>query len=607
MNDTTAIAAPAKPLPLPVGNSDWAHVAEHNWHADKTHLISGLLDRDATVALFTRPRRFGKTFAIRMLKTFFEKTEKSNAHLFEGTKVWTDPAHRAEQGRYPVISITFKDAKGADWAATKTFMATAIANEFRRHRKVFASDMIDPALARQATEIADETAMDELLANSLGVLANVLHAHYGEKPVILIDEYDSPINWAATHGFGEEALQFFRNFLSGAMKDGEHCRLGVITGILRVAKEGVLSGLNNPKVYSVFDDAFSDCFGFTEEEVAGMLATYGHPEKMDEAKAWYDGYRFGSSEIYNPWSILNYVDDGFKPRAYWANTSDNALVTDVTKRFAPEVREALIDFFEKGERLAPCATELGRYGIVQANPQILWSLLVHTGYLKVLSGPNSLKMATLAIPNREVREVFQDDILIPLQSAVSGGRDLQGILGALTRGDAEAFRKSLEAFIVSSASYFDMAHEDFFHGLVLGLLAFGVDYYEIKSNREMGDGRPDIAMKPRPGVPLPGVILEFKTPKIPARASHKRIEALLAASAREALGQIEERRYAEEMERELAERDARSSQKSKVESQKSDQRQPTAVSLQPSTAQDALPRVLRYGVGFAGKRVALAK
>ena len=559
-----------KPLPLPVGNSDWQHIAAYNWCADKTQLISGLLDRDATVALFTRPRRFGKTFAIRMLKTFFEKTEKSNAHLFEGTKVWADPAHRTEQGKYPVISITFKDAKGADWAQTLRKTSAAIRYEFERHAAAFESANCVKAAKSLFNDIQDRTIISADLDASLGILASTLHSAYGEKPVVLIDEYDTPINYAATHGFGEEALQFFRNFLSGAMKDGEHCRLGVITGILRVAKEGVLSGLNNPKVYSVFDDAFADCFGFTEEEVAGMLATYGHPEKLEEAKKWYDGYRFGDAEIYNPWSILNYVDDGFKPKAFWANTSSNDLVSDIMSRYPGDVRDALIDFFEKGGRLVPCATELGRYGTVQNNPQILWSLLVHTGYLKVLSGPNSLKMAMLAIPNREVREVFQDDILIPIQSAPTGGRDLQGILAALTTGDKEAFRKSMEAFLVSSASYFDTAHEDFFHGLVLGILAFGSDYYEIKSNRESGDGRPDIAMKPRPGVALPGVILEFKAPKLDSGASEEKIVAALDAAARKARDQIDERRYAAEMEA------------------------------------TGIP-VLKYGVGFSGKRVALAK
>jgi hypothetical protein len=590
MIDTAENTIPAKRLPLPVGNSDWAAVKGGYWSADKTQLISGLLDRKATVALFTRPRRFGKTFAINMLQTFFEKTPESNAHLFEGTKVWSNPAHRAEQGKYPVISITFKDAKGADWTQTLMKIDAAIRTEYKRHREAFLSDNCDDDAKSLYRDILDRTKTPPDLDTSLGILASTLHSVHGERPVILVDEYDSPINWAATHGFGEEALQFFRDFLSGAMKDGRHCRLGVITGILRVAKEGVLSGLNNPEVWSVFDDEYADCFGFTEGEVADLLTTYGHPEKLDEAKGWYDGYRFGSFEIYNPWSVINYVRRNFKPAAYWANTSSNDLVADIMTRFPADVRSALPDLFEKGRRLVPCATELGRYGTIQDNPQILWSLLVHTGYLKVLEGPNSLKMATLAIPNREVREVFQDDILAPLAHAPSVRGDLQNILGALTSGDAEAFRKSLEAFLVSSASYFDTAREDFFHGLVLGLLAFGVDYYEITSNREMGDGRPDIAMKPRPGVPLPGVILEFKAPKIPARASRKRIDALLAAAAREALGQIEERRYAEEMERELAERDLS-----------------TVQPFNLSTAQDAPPRVLRYGVAFLGKRVALAK
>ena len=402
------------------------------------------------------------------------------------------------------------------------------------------------------------------------MLASALHAHYGERPVILIDEYDSPINYAATHGFGEEALQFFRNFLSGAMKDGEHCRLGVITGILRVAKEGVLSGLNNLKVYSVFDDAFSDCFGFTEEEVQGMLVTFGHPEKLDEVKDWYDGYRFGPSEIYNPWSVLNYVDDGFKPRPYWTSTSSNDLVADVMAHMTPRMRESLADFFEKKEARVPCALELGKYGTIQNNPQIIWSLLVHTGYLKVLSGPNDHNQAVLAFPNRELVRVFRDDILDPITCTPTVGDDLQDILDSLTSGNAEKFRKAIEAFLVSSASYFDTAKEDFFHGLLLGLLALGRDTFEITSNREEGDGRPDILMKPRSGVTLPGVILELKSPKIPAHASQKRIGTLLAAAAKQARKQIDAKRYAAEMEAEGI-------------------------------------AVLKYGIGFSGKRVDLAR
>ena len=559
----------AKLPALPVGNSNWAEVKAEYWSADKTQLISGLLDKKTTVALFTRPRRFGKTFAMRMLKSFFEKTEKSNADLFRDTKVWRNAAHRAEQGKYPVIFITFKDAKGSDWAETREMIADAVRDEYDRHRAAFMSEGCLATARQFHYQLCEEVVTPRNLQRALGILAAALHAHHGERPVILIDEYDSPINHAATHGFGEEALQFFRNFLSGAMKDGEHCRLGVITGILRVAKEGVLSGLNNLKVYSVFDEAFSDCFGFTEDEVRAMLATFGHPERIGEAKDWYDGYLFGGQEIYNPWSLLNYVDDGFKPRPYWTSTSSNDLVSEAMARMTPRMRGDLADFFEKKKASVPCSVELGKYGTIQNNPQIIWSLLVHTGYLKVLSGPNEHNQALLAFPNRELVRVFRDDILDSITCTPKVGDDLRDILDSLTSGETEKFRTSLEAFLVSSASYFDTAKEDFFHGLLLGLLALGRDTFEIASNREGGDGRPDILMKPRPGVTLPGVILELKSPAVPARASQKRIDALLASAAKKAREQIDEKRYAAEME---------------------------AAGI----------AVLKYGIGFSGKRVALA-
>ncbi|MBQ6009061.1 MAG: AAA family ATPase [Kiritimatiellae bacterium] len=559
----------AKLPALPVGNSNWAEVKAEYWSADKTQLISGLLDKKATVSLFTRPRRFGKTFAMRMLKSFFEKTEKSNADLFRDTKVWRNAAHRAEQGKYPVIFITFKDAKGSDWAETREMIADAVRDEYDRHRAAFMSEGCLATARQFHYQLCEEVVTPRNLQRALGILAAALHAHHGERPVILIDEYDSPINHAATHGFGEEALQFFRNFLSGAMKDGEHCRLGVITGILRVAKEGVLSGLNNLKVYSVFDEAFSDCFGFTEDEVRAMLATFGHPERIGEAKDWYDGYLFGGQEIYNPWSLLNYVDDGFKPRPYWTSTSSNDLVSEAMARMTPRMRGDLADFFEKKKASVPCSVELGKYGTIQNNPQIIWSLLVHTGYLKVLSGPNEHNQALLAFPNRELVRVFRDDILDSITCTPKVGDDLRDILDSLTSGETEKFRTSLEAFLVSSASYFDTAKEDFFHGLLLGLLALGRDTFEIASNREGGDGRPDILMKPRPGVTLPGVILELKSPAVPARASQKRIDALLASAAKKAREQIDEKRYAAEME---------------------------AAGI----------AVLKYGIGFSGKRVALA-
>ena len=559
----------AKMPALPIGNSDWAHVVANDWHADKTQLISGLLDRDATVAVFTRPRRFGKTFAMNMLQAFFEKTEKSNAHLFKGSKVWRNSEHRAEQGKYPVIFITFKDAKGGTWDDTLRRICAAVRVEYKRHRMVFESPACDEDARSLFKDILDRTKIPADIDTSLGVLAAALHAHHKERPVILIDEYDSPINYAATHGFGEEALQFFRNFLSSAMKDGKHCRLGVITGILRVAKEGVLSGLNNPEVWSVFDCDYSDCFGFTEDEVKDLLSACGHPEKIDEAKDWYDGYRFGPSEIYNPWSVLNYARRDFEPKAYWLDTSSNDLVGDVLSRLSPEMRDTVANLFEKKMGSATVSPDLGPYGLIQDNEEILWSLLVHTGYLKVLAGPDSRGSATIAFPNRELQRVFRDDILFRMKR-LPAGHLVGRLTRALSSGEAERFRKSLEDFLTASASYFDTAKEDFFHGLLLGIFATMNEDYEIKSNREEGDGRPDILMKPRPGVTLPAVILELKSPKVPARATQKRIGELLASAAKKARKQIDEKRYAAEMEAEGI-------------------------------------TVLKYGIGFGGKRVELAK
>ena len=581
---------PAKLPPLPIGNSDWSDVRARYWSADKTQLISGLIDKQATVALFTRPRRFGKTFALEMLHTFFEKTEKSNAHLFEGTKVWADPVHRPEQGRYPVIHITFKDARGDGWDSVVRNIAVAVRTEFYRHRKSF-DDVNCPENARSLfRDLLDRTSIPTDLETSLGVLAATVHAHHGEKPVILIDEYDSPINHASTHGFGEEALQFFRNFLSGALKDGKHCRLGVITGILRVAKEGVLSGLNNLEVWSVFEDDYSDCFGLTEDEVKDLLATYGHPEKLDEAKDWYDGYVFGGREIYNPWSLVNYVRQDFTPKPYWANTSSNDLVRTTVANLPRQERAKIENIIENGKGSLTIAPDLGPYGTVMNRVDAAFALLVHTGYLKVLEGPTATGACTAAFPNREVEKVFIDDIVASMNAKPAGSFS-RGLGEALLSGDAEVFRAALEDFVRASASFFDMAGEDFFHGLMLGLLAITREDFEIASNREDGDGRSDIRLRPRPGRAFPGVVLELKHVKIPSRTPAATIRAKLDAAARKALRQIGGKGYAEEMERELAERDQ------------------LLVTRHSSlvTAQDALPRVLRYGLAFGAKRVALAK
>jgi hypothetical protein len=398
--------APVKRLPLPVGNSDWAAVTEGYWSADKTQLISGLLDKKTTVALFTRPRRFGKTFALRMLRTFFEKTQKSNAHLFKNTKVWRDTAHRAEQGRYPVVYVTLKDAKAGSWELMKAFIRAAVAEEFRRHDAVFASRKCDRGFKTASESMRMRTADDETITASLGILAEAVHAHYGEKPVILIDEYDSPINYAATHGFGEECLQFFRNFLSGAMKDGKHCRLGVMTGILRMARDAYLNGELNEDLNSIFDCCFADCFGLTEVEVRSLLKAYGRIDKFDEARAWYGGYFAGENELFNPGSLLEYVKNGFTAQAFRDDEADDVVVDAIKSKLTPSAIGDLSEIVNDGSAFVRYDSYPDGAAIANRNPDSAFTLSVHAGYLRARGG-QQFGYGHVDCPNAERKEFWK--------------------------------------------------------------------------------------------------------------------------------------------------------------------------------------------------------
>ena len=391
---------------LPVGNSDWGHVVTHNWHADKTQLISGLLDKDATVALFTRPRRFGKTFAMNMLQTFFEKTDESNAHLFECTKVWQDPKHRAEQGKYPVIFITFKDAKSETWEDTLRGICAAVRIEYKRHRQVFEAPDCDEDAQSLFKDVLDRNKIPVDIDTSLANLAAALHAHYGERPVILIDEYDSPINYAATHGFGEEALQFFRNFLSGAMKDGEHCRLGVITGILRMARDTYLNGELSEDLSSIFDCCYTDCFGLTEAEVKSLLKAYGRIDKFDEVREWYGGYFMGKTEIFNPSSVLEYVKNGFKAKVYLDDGDEDVVVDAIKAKLTPRGFGKLLEIVNDGSAVVRYESYPDGAAIANSDPGSAFTLSVHAGYLRA-RGEQKLCCGYVDCPNAERKEFWK--------------------------------------------------------------------------------------------------------------------------------------------------------------------------------------------------------
>ena len=538
-------------LPLPVGKSDWEEVAGRCYCVDKTLFIRDLLESSTSVALFTRPRRFGKTTAMQMLKCFFEKRgedEPDVRHLFESRAI----AHceradewMARQGKSPVIYLTFKDHKARTWEAAVERLVLDIGSEFRRHAECIKSLPSDKE-REHFTDICEERGSLALLGTSLGLLAKALHLHYGEKPYVLIDEYDSPINSASANGYYDEMVAFMREFLPGAMKDNNHVEMGVMTGVLRVAKEGILSGLNNLEVYTVFDEPFSEYFGFTEAEVEEMARYYGREDKIPEIKSWYDGYDFGGREMYNPWSVLYYFKANCKPQPYWLDTSSNDLINELVENLPFDMVETLESVLKKekgGDNpVVPMATELGPYQSICERPETLYALLVSTGYLKPTGGIIGGN-CEVAIPNREIEQVFKADILSKLRKESGQSRALRAVEVAFFRHDPNAFKEHVEQFLLESASYFDTTAESFYHGLVLGMLSFMRDFYVIASNRESGYGRFDIMLKPRPEHrEFPAVIIEVKA----AKGEADDLDALAAAARR----QIDEKNYAASFEAE---------------------------------------------------------
>ena len=360
-------------LPPPVGTSDWATFSRDSYCVDKTLLIKELIDSRSRVVLFTRPRRFGKTTALNMIRAFYE----DEASLFEDKKIWSaGEEYRKEQGSHPVIFLSFKDIKQLTAAEAFEKLTTVVASEIGRYRESvengFASgDKRDSLLHT----LSRKPSMTEL-GESLGLLCEAIHLHRGVAPVILIDEYDQPITTASTYGFYDEMCSFMRVFLSGALKDNRHCHIGIMTGVLRVAKEGILSGLNNPAVWTVFEESFSQYFGFTEEEVEAMAKYYGAEDKLPEIKAWYDGYDFGGTEIYNPWSVLQYFSHNCKPDAYWLDTSSNDLITEIVRDLPHDMAKTLEALLRDETPRVAMVKELGPYKSVRERKDSLYALLV---------------------------------------------------------------------------------------------------------------------------------------------------------------------------------------------------------------------------------------
>lgn len=515
-------------LPPPVGTSDWVRFSRDSYCVDKTLILKDLIDAKSSVVLFTRPRRFGKTTMLKMIRAFYE----GDASLFEDKKIWAaGEEYRREQGTHPVIFLSLKDIKQTTAEEAFTRLAAVIGGEVARFADSIENGLGDEAKKKSLQRVMRREGTKDELSESLGLLAEAVHASTKKLPVILIDEYDQPITSASTHRYYDEMCNFMRVFLSGAMKDCDHCHLGIMTGVLRVAKEGILSGLNNPRVWTVFEPEYSQYFGFTEEEVAEMARYYGAEDKMPEIKAWYDGYDFGGTEIYNPWSVLRYFDCHCRPDAYWLDTSSNDLITEIVQELPHDMVKTLEALLRDETPRVQMAKELGPYKDIMANKRSLYALLVSAGYLKVAS-PVEEGMCRVAIPNHELSLVFVNDIKAKIDAKLSVGTD--DIVEALLDRDADRLREAIAAFLLESVSYFDAAAEGFFHGLTLGFLAILRKRFRVLSNAESGEGRFDIALKPLVE-PFPAFIIEVKA----ADSAKDDLKAL----ARGALEQIDGKKY----------------------------------------------------------------
>ena len=519
-------------LPPPVGTSDWATFSRDSYCVDKTLILKDLIDSKSRVVLFTRPRRFGKTTALEMIRAFYE----DDASLFRDKKIWAAGAkYRKEQGAHPVIFLSFKDVKWNTFAESIRFLNALIApcvGKFAKAVEALELEAERERLLRVLREQGDETD----LSLSLGLLSKAIHAFTKSLPVILIDEYDQPITSASTHGYYDEMCAFMRVFLSGALKDNKHCHIGIMTGVLRVAKEGILSGLNNPAVWTVFEPEYSQYFGFTEDEVAEMARYYGAEDKLPEIKAWYDGYDFGGTEIYNPWSVLRYFQCNCKPDAYWLDTSSNDLITEIVQELPFDMEATLHKLMTGKSVLVPMAKELGPYKQIRDNENTLYTLLVSAGYLKPV-GELKDGECEVMIPNYELKQVFYSEIVQKVRSFDKSG-GIVAVERALRERDPFLFGKYLAAYLKEAVSFFDTAAEGFYHGLVLGFIACFRNRFVVKSNRESGEGRYDISMRPLVDA-MPGVVIELKA----AEEETEDLDAL----AREARRQIDTREYTTEM------------------------------------------------------------
>ena len=522
-----AILSPKKPLPI--GVSDFKSATTNYYYVDKTLLIRDFLNAIPMVSLFTRPRRFGKTLNMDMLRVFFEKTSDNTSIYFKDKYIWQcGDYYTKHQGQYPVIFLSFKDVKCSSWQETFQKISKLISLEFMRHDELESSFVLSSYEKEQYHRFASENINEVDCQMGLQLLSLLLHKHYNKECVIIVDEYDTPIQQGHLCDFYNEIVDFMRNFFSGGLKDNPHLAFGFLTGVL---KESIFSGMN-----TILDNSYSSYFGFTNEEVKDMLAYYEYEDKYQEILEWYDGYRFGNTEIFNPWSVINYISDQCFPKAFWQSTGSNDIIGEIIGTATPEITENLYKLF-CGNTITTYVDTSVIYPEVQNNPYSIYSFLLVAGYLKVAAiypQNDGNYMCDVAIPNKEILYVYEKEVL----NRTNQNNVSISIHQAIFSKDTRKLQSLLEDFMLKSISTMDGANEAFYHGMMLGLCAVLGSQYKVRSNRESGLGRFDVELLPMMQG-IPGFIFEFK--------HTKDINVDLDSLANSALRQIDDMKYDTEL------------------------------------------------------------
>jgi len=520
---------------LPIGIENFEEMQKQDfYYVDKTGLIVDLLAGWGKVNLFTRPRRFGKTLNMSMLKCFFEiGTDKS---LFDGLAVSKEKALcETYMGKYPVVFVSLKGVDGLTFETAYRALCSIIRREALRLEFLLDSDKLTENEKKSLNRILTGEYDDQDIRDSLQMLCTLLEKHYGQKPILLIDEYDVPLDKAYYHGYYPQMIDLIRAMFQSALKTNSSLFFAVLTGCLRVSKESIFTGLNNLMVHSISDPSFDEYFGFTDEEVGKMLSDYGLEAHHQEAREWYDGYRFGGQDVYCPWDVINYVyalrvDPQAEPKAYWLNTSGNAMVRELISKSADGTTQMEIERLIEGETITKTLNEQLTHNEIRSSIGNIWSLLYMTGYLTTAQRPSGGRYA-LRIPNREVRQIYMQQVLSWFEDKASAETDkLTNLYAAFETGDVDTIKEILDEQLLDTVSFYD-AHESFYHGFLLALLSTCANW-NVSSNIETGKGRSDIiaGRKDR----KVGFVVEVKDVKD---------EEKLESACEAALRQIDERDY----------------------------------------------------------------